>query len=104
MREAAKANSPPVLVLRQNAIDLVRSHLSALKQDVQGITNAAQVPPELAARFPGLTDAGVKALQATDAMSYESQIRSFLNRGLGNMPLVTKAGSESAGTESSRRK
>jgi putative nucleotidyltransferase with HDIG domain len=87
LREAAKATSPPVLVLDQGVVDRLRSQLSALKQDAA----AGALPPEEAARFPGLTEAGVRVLASADGESYEAAVRTFLNRGLSTMPLVTEA-------------
>jgi putative nucleotidyltransferase with HDIG domain len=88
-REARKSVSPPVLVRVPASWDRIQAHLSALKQDLQGIPpNPAAVPPELAARFPGLTDKAIAAIQLTDPQSYESQVRVFLHY-LDRIVLVT---------------
>lgn len=89
-RDAQRSVSPPVLVHVPGTRDLVTAQLSALKQSLQNIPpNPAALPPQIAARFPGLSERAIAAIQSTDPQSYESQVRAFLARGLDRVALVT---------------
>jgi putative nucleotidyltransferase with HDIG domain len=89
-RQAARAATPPVLVAQEMAFNHIHGQLSALKENVTGIRSAAQVPAEVQAVFPGLTDPGVSWLQSIDRISYERTIATFLNRGLFYLPVVSE--------------
>ena len=102
MQDAVRATSPPVLVGNQEVFDLVHNQLRSLKGDVANVHTVAQLPPQVLARFPALSDAQIAWLQSVDEATYDSMMRLFLNRGLGQIPLVTAADRDAVQAKNSR--
>jgi cyclic-di-AMP phosphodiesterase PgpH len=89
MREASRATSPAVLVVNRTSLDLIQAQLMSLRQNIHGIYTPEKVPPEVAARFPGLTANALRDLNLYDPIAYATAVRLFVYDTLPHAPMVT---------------
>lgn len=100
VRDYIKANTGMVLVPDVAALDRIQSQLLNLPQDVRNAPSVDRLPPEVAARWPRLTPAGLSWLHSVSPPVYLSEVRTFMN-WLPNLPLVDQATAAKLSTQQS---
>jgi putative nucleotidyltransferase with HDIG domain len=90
LRELTREATPPVVVATPLGVDHIVSQLIALKQDVQNVRNTNEVPPEVRARFPALSETALRQIQSVDSGGYATMVRTFVSAHLRGLPFVTR--------------
>ena len=85
-KEFARNASPPVLVAEPLGLDNIGTELIGLKVNLQDAHTLADVPPEIAAKLPGLTADALSQFRTVDTISF----RTFVATVLHEIPFISR--------------
>ncbi len=91
LRNATREMSPSVLVADTGEFHRIYGQLNHLKYDVQSARDMSEVPAEVKARFPGLTEDALHVLQMDNPNVFETDLRELVYRVLPNLPFLSSS-------------